>query len=121
MEKSIQLARALRGHNNYAGLRAVVSGINNARYEGDPLSTLVATRWPKTYKSLQSMEVLLGSTRMYSAYRMALRNSPGPAIPDMYVYLSSLAVIGTNNYYFQGSTYVGHGSRKRLEPATSCR
>ena len=81
MEKMIAVARALRALNNYSGLRAVVSGINNSRKERDAVYELMKDRG--AWKAFQSLEVLLGTTRMHSAYRMALKHTVGPAIPSM--------------------------------------
>jgi hypothetical protein len=81
MEKFAFLARALRELNNYSGLRAVVSGMNNARHDDDGVTEIVATR--PIWKIFRSLEVILGSTKMYSSYRLALRHTAGPAIPDM--------------------------------------
>ena len=81
MERFAYVARALRQQNNYSGLRAVVTGINNARVEGCQVSEIVQSK--QIWKVFQSLEVLLGSTRMHGAYRMALRHTVGPAIPDM--------------------------------------
>jgi hypothetical protein len=81
VDKMIGVARALRALNNYSGLRAVVTGINNSRKERDAVSEIMKDRG--SWKAFQSLEVLLGTTRMHSAYRMALKHTVGPAIPSM--------------------------------------
>lgn len=83
MELFCIVARHLRVLNNYSGMRAVVTGVNLSRLDGDYFSHALSKK--PFWKSFQSLEILLGSTRMYNAYRIALRNTAGPAIPDLWV------------------------------------
>lgn len=94
IEFFIRVAMVLRKLNNYSGLRAVVSGINTSRTDrdNDPVMAYVRDRhlWKKEFKSL---ETLLGTSRMHSAYRMALKHTFDAAIPSMCVqWLSNLTL-----------------------------
>ncbi|KDQ07675.1 hypothetical protein BOTBODRAFT_59810 [Botryobasidium botryosum FD-172 SS1] len=88
MEKFCLVARSLRVLNNYSGMRAVVTGVNMSRLDGDYFSQALAKK--PFWKSFQSLEILLSSMRMYNAYRIALRNTAGPAIPDLEVHTSDI-------------------------------
>ncbi|KAG8949081.1 hypothetical protein FRC03_000446 [Tulasnella sp. 419] len=100
MEKFIYIAKALRQLNNYSGLRAVVSGINNSRVgDKDPASEILSTRG--SWKVFKSLEVLLGTTRMHSAYRMALKHTVGVAIPSMEVHTYDLIRADDTNPNFK--------------------
>ncbi|KIO29610.1 hypothetical protein M407DRAFT_70306, partial [Tulasnella calospora MUT 4182] len=91
IEFFIRVAMVLRKLNNYSGLRAVVSGINTSRTDrdNDPVMAYVRDRhlWKKEFKSL---ETLLGTSRMHSAYRMALKHTFDAAIPSMEVHTYDL-------------------------------
>lgn len=82
MAKFVEVARELRLHHNYAGLRAVTVGILNATYAGDKLLELFTEVYPKYAKNLLSYEKLFSSAKAYGTYRLAFRNVIGPVIPE---------------------------------------
>lgn len=77
-----KVAWALRKLNNYSGLRALVTAINNSKAEGDPVNELLAAK-PEWVKSIKVLEVLLGTARMHGSYRLALKNTSDAAIVSM--------------------------------------
>lgn len=85
LDKFIEVASRLRSIDNYSGLRAVVAGINASTYEGDPNMELLKTRSQDQWKTFQSWDQLLHSSRSHFKYRLALRNSKGACIPATYV------------------------------------
>lgn len=91
IEFFIRVAVVLRKLNNYSGLRAVVMGISTSRTDRDldPVMAYIKDRtlWKKEFKSL---ETLLGTSRMHSAYRMALRHTFDAAIPSMEIHTYDL-------------------------------
>ena len=85
MERFIELVAKLRTLNNYSGLRAVKTGINNATYPNDEIMMMLRDNKPKLYRQFLGWEILLNSVSNHRAYRMAIKNTSGPGIPDMYV------------------------------------
>lgn len=84
VEKFILIARALRQQNNYCAMKAVLVGINCTRgHDHGELSLMLESR--PTWRTFQSLNVLLGSGRSGQAYRLALKHTTGAAIPDMCV------------------------------------
>ena len=82
-EHFISIALALRRLNNYFGAHALTNGIRGTLADGDILGMKVAET--PDFKLFLSMEKLFNSYGSFSAYRLALRNSHGPVIPDLYV------------------------------------
>lgn len=85
VERFIELAGKLRTLNNYVGLRAVKTGINNATYPNDEIMTLLRDNKLKQYQQFLGWEILLNSFHNHRAYRMAIKHTSGPGIPDMFV------------------------------------
>lgn len=84
VDKMILIAKALRQLNNYMGMKAFVAGINSVRGNDDEeLTQIMAAKPNSNWKQFQSLHLLLGSVRMGQAYRVALRHTAGPAIPDL--------------------------------------
>jgi hypothetical protein len=84
VDKMILIAKALRQLNNYMGMKAFVAGINSVRGNDDEeLTQIMAAKPNSNWKQFQSLHLLLGSARMGQAYRLALRHTVGPAIPDL--------------------------------------
>ena len=83
IEKFADVANRLRIENNYSGLRAIVSGINAATYDGDRSIEIYRAKCPNSWKTLQSFDQLLQSVRSHQKYRMALRNTKGACIPAL--------------------------------------
>lgn len=62
-----------------------MTGINNATYPNDEIMSLFRNTKIRLYQQYLGWEILLNSQHNHRAYRMALRNTDGPAIPDMLV------------------------------------
>lgn len=91
VDKMILIAKALRQLNNYLGMKALVAGINSVRGNDDEeLTQIIAAKPNSNWKHFQSLYVLLGSARMGQAYRIALKHTVGPAIPDLCVLFSTV-------------------------------
>jgi RasGEF domain len=86
VERFIELAAKLRTLNNYVGLRAVKTGINNATFPNDEIMTMLRDNKLKLYQMFLGWEILLNSASNHRAYRMAIRHTSGPGIPDMFVF-----------------------------------
>lgn len=84
IEKFAEVALRLRTLNNYSGLRAIVTAINQASFPGDQPMELFRARGD-IHKKFLSLDVLLRTTGMHQSYRMALRNTKGPCIPSLWV------------------------------------
>jgi hypothetical protein len=99
-EKLILIAKATRSLNNYHGMKAIVTGIDAMRDFNDEseLSVLLMTRGP--WKLFQSLHVLIGSSRMGQAYRLALKHTTGPAVPDLERHTSDLVRAHAGNQDF---------------------
>src|ERR1700742_2414186 len=65
MAKFIEVARQLRQHHNYAGLRAVTVGILNATYDGDRSMELLNDSNLSLFKTLMSHQKLFASTKAH--------------------------------------------------------
>lgn len=83
IEKLVEIATKLRGHNNYSALRAFVAGISNSTFEGDAAMELFKAKTPDLYKTFKSWDILFQAIRSHRAYRMALKSSKGACIPAM--------------------------------------
>jgi len=83
-EHFISIALALRRLNNYFGAHALTNGIRGTLADGDILGMKVAET--PDFKLFLSMEKLFNSYGSFSAYRLALRNSHGPVIPDLSIH-----------------------------------
>ena len=84
IEKIAEIASHLRAHNNYSGLRALITAINQSTYPGDePMEIFKANTF--LHKKFLSSDVLLRTTGAHQSYRMALKNTKGPCIPSLYV------------------------------------
>lgn len=62
-----------------------MTGINNATYPNDEIMSMFRDNKIRLYQQYLGWEILLSSQHNHRAYRMALRNTDGPAIPDMSV------------------------------------
>jgi hypothetical protein len=95
MARFIEIARALRGLQNYSMLMAVLAGMNNAA-----VHRLKFTRMelPQKRQELFGELVSLMSTEgNYGRYRGALTESAPPCIPYLGVYLQDLTFIEDGN------------------------
>ncbi|KAI5124641.1 hypothetical protein M0805_004250 [Coniferiporia weirii] len=89
IEKLVEIAVRLRMLNNYSGLRAIITAINQATYPGDQSMELFKTK-VDLHKKFLSSDILLQTTRAHQSYRMALKNTKGPCIPSLEVHTSDL-------------------------------
>ncbi|GJJ09683.1 hypothetical protein Clacol_003907 [Clathrus columnatus] len=97
VERFVDLAQRLRYMNNYVGLRAVMTGINNATYPNDQIMSLFRDSKIRLYQQYLGWEILLNSQHNHRAYRMALRNTDGPTIPDMEVHTFDMVRANDSN------------------------
>ncbi|KLO20265.1 ras GEF [Schizopora paradoxa] len=89
IEKFAEVAIRLRALNNYSGLRAIITAINQATFPGDPSMEIFKSK-TELHKKYLSSDILLRTTGSHQSYRMALRNTKGPCIPSMEVHTSDL-------------------------------
>ncbi|KAH8120383.1 ras GEF [Phellopilus nigrolimitatus] len=89
IEKFAEIAIRLRTLNNYSGLRAIITAINQATYPGDQSMEIFKTK-VDLHKKFLSSDILLRTTGAHQSYRMALRNTKGPCIPSLEVHTSDL-------------------------------
>ncbi|KAL5535574.1 hypothetical protein ACEPAF_3668 [Sanghuangporus sanghuang] len=89
IEKFAEVATKLRMLNNYSGLRAVITAINQSTYPGDASMEIFKTK-VDLHKKYLSSDILLRTTGAHQSYRMALRNTKGPCIPSLEVHTSDL-------------------------------
>ena len=82
IEKFAEVAARLRMLNNYSGLRAIITAINQATIPGDLAMEIFRSK-TDLYKKYLSSDVLLRTTGAHQSYRMALRNTKGPCIPSV--------------------------------------
>ncbi|KAF8591835.1 ras GEF [Ramaria rubella] len=97
VERFVVIAQGLRQMNNYVGLRAVMTGISNATFPNDEILTLFKQNNTKTFRTMQSHEILLNSSNNHRSYRLALRNTNGPGIPDMEVHTFDMVRANESN------------------------
>jgi RasGEF domain len=111
-EHFISIALALRRLNNYFGAHALTNGIRGTLVDGDTLEMKVAET--PDFKLFLSMEKLFSSRGSFSAYRLALRNSHGPVIPDLYVTLQFFLLSGASflSSFCQVDPYPRYGTHK---------
>ncbi|THH09195.1 hypothetical protein EW145_g2199 [Phellinidium pouzarii] len=89
IEKFAEVAIRLRTLNNYSGLRAIITAINQATYPGDQSMELFKAK-AELHKRFLSSDILLRTTGAHQSYRMALKNTKGPCIPSVEVHTSDL-------------------------------
>ena len=92
IEKFAEVASHLRAHNNYSGLRALITAINQSTYPGDEPMQIFKTN-TFLHKKFLSSDVLLRTTGAHQSYRMALKNTKGPCIPSLYVQEPAISLL----------------------------
>ncbi|KIJ27173.1 hypothetical protein M422DRAFT_271663 [Sphaerobolus stellatus SS14] len=97
VERFVELARALRTMNNYVGLRAVMTGINNATFPNDEIMTMFRDSKLRLYQQYLGYGVLINSQNNHRSYRIALRHTNGPAVPDMEVHTFDIVRANDSN------------------------
>ena len=107
LEKFMGIAWKLRYMNNYNSLGAVVSGINSIA-----VHRLVQTRElipAPAQKQFMRLEILMGSQKSHSAYRLAWTNTPTQRIPFLPLHLRDLVLAEQGN-----RTYVAGAEGERI-------
>ena len=107
LEKFMGIAWKLRYLNNYNSLGAVISGINSIA-----VHRLAQTRElipAPAQKEFMRLEILMGSQKSHSAYRLAWTNTPTQRIPFLPLHLRDLVLAEQGN-----RTYVAGAEGDRI-------
>ena len=107
LEKFMNIAWKLRYLNNYNSLGAVISGINSIA-----VHRLAQTREmipAPAQKQFMRLEILMGSQKSHSAYRLAWTNTPTQRIPFLPLHLRDLVLAEQGN-----RTYVAGAEGERI-------
>ena len=107
LEKFMGIAWKLRYLNNYNSLGAVISGINSIA-----VHRLAQTRElipAPAQKQFMRLEILMGSQKSHSAYRLAWTNTPTQRIPFLPLHLRDLVLAEQGN-----RTYVAGAEGERI-------
>ena len=107
LEKYMSIAWKLRYLNNYNSLGAVISGINSIA-----VHRLAQTRElipAPGQKQFMRLEILMGSQKSHSAYRLAWSNTPTQRIPFLPLHLRDLVLAEQGN-----RTYVVGAEGERI-------
>ena len=107
LEKFMSIAWKLRYLNNYNSLGAVISGINSIA-----VHRLTQTRElipAPAQKQFMRLEILMGSQKSHSAYRLAWTNTPTQRIPFLPLHLRDLVLAEQGN-----RTYVAGAEGERI-------
>lgn len=107
LEKFMSIAWKLRYLNNYNSLGAVISGINSTA-----VHRLAQTRElipAPAQKQFMRLEILMGSQKSHSAYRLAWTNTPTQRIPFLPLHLRDLVLAEQGN-----RTYVAGAEGERI-------
>lgn len=102
LEKFMSIAWKLRYLNNYNSLGAVISGINSTA-----VHRLAQTREliPATaQKQFMRLEILMGSQKSHSAYRLAWTNTSSQRIPFLPLHLRDLVLAEQGNRTYVAGT-----------------
>ncbi|CEP12870.1 hypothetical protein [Parasitella parasitica] len=112
LEKFMLIAVALRNHNNYNTLMAILAGINSASVLRLK-QTRQAVCTKKVYKQFQSLERLMSTDRSFSSYRMALKATGAPGIPYLGIHNQDLVSLAEANKDFRADGTI-HWEKFRL-------
>lgn len=107
LEKFMSIAWKLRYLNNYNSLGAMISGINSIA-----VHRLAQTRElipVPAQKQFMRLEILMGSQKSHSAYRLAWTNTPTQRIPFLPLHLRDLVLAEQGN-----RTYVSGAEGERI-------
>lgn len=102
LEKFMGIAWKLRYLNNYNSLGAVISGINSIA-----VHRLAQTRElipSPAQKQFMRLEILMGSQKSHSAYRLAWTNTPTQRIPFLPLHLRDLVLAEQGNRTYVAGT-----------------
>lgn len=101
LEKFMGISWRLRYMNNYNALGAILAGIN-----GTAVHRLAQTRnlvSPEAKRQFMRLEILMGTARSHSAYRLAWQNTSGPRIPFLPLHQRDLVSAEAGNKTFLGN------------------
>ncbi|KAK4521503.1 uncharacterized protein ATC70_012119 [Mucor velutinosus] len=112
LEKFMSIAVALRNHNNYNSLMAILAGINSASVLRLK-QTRQAVCTKKVFKQFQSLERLMSTDRSFSSYRMALKATGAPGIPYLGIHNQDLVSLAEANKDFRADGTI-HWEKFRL-------
>lgn len=89
VEKLAEVAVRLRNLNNYSGLRAIITAINQSTYPNDEVMEIFKQK-TELHKKYLSSDILMRTSGAHQSYRMALKNTKGPCIPCLEIHTSDL-------------------------------
>ncbi|KAK3675063.1 hypothetical protein LTR78_004997 [Recurvomyces mirabilis] len=113
LEKFMRIARKLRELNNYNSLGAIIAGMKSSSVGRLGLTRdLIPTDAGKDWLKL---EILMGSSRSYAAYRMAWENTNGERIPYLPLHLRDLASAEMGNATLIGPERDGRVNWRKFE------
>ncbi|KAF1799848.1 ras guanine nucleotide exchange factor domain-containing protein [Mucor lusitanicus] len=112
LEKFMSIAVALRNHNNYNSLMAILAGINSASVLRLK-QTRQAVCTKKVFKQFQSLERLMSTDKSFSSYRMALKATGAPGIPYLGIHNQDLVSLAEANKDFRADGTI-HWEKFRL-------
>ncbi|CAO3649811.1 unnamed protein product [Mucor fragilis] len=112
LEKFMSIAVALRNHNNYNSLMAILAGINSASVLRLK-QTRQAVSTKKVFKQFQSLERLMSTDKSFSSYRMALKATGAPGIPYLGIHNQDLVSLAEANKDFRADGTI-HWEKFRL-------
>ena len=95
LEKFLAIAWKLRYLNNYNSLGAVIAGINGTAVHR--LSQTRALVSAEARKQFMRLEILMGTSKSHSAYRLGWQNTSGPRIPFLPLHLRDLVSAEAGN------------------------
>ncbi|KAL9100225.1 MAG: hypothetical protein Q9163_004376 [Psora crenata] len=107
LEKFMRVAWKLRYLNNYNSLGAIIAGVN-----GTAVHRLSQTRElvsPEARKEFMRLEILMGTAKSHSAYRLGWQNTTTPRIPFLPLHRRDLVFAEEGN-----RTYIGDDEREGI-------
>ncbi|KAL9123648.1 MAG: hypothetical protein Q9217_006939, partial [Psora testacea] len=107
LEKFMGVAWKLRYLNNYNSLGAIIAGVN-----GTAVHRLSQTRElvsPEVRKQFMRLEILMGTAKSHSAYRLGWQNTSTPRIPFLPLHRRDLVFAEEGN-----QTYIASEEGKRI-------
>ena len=113
LEKFMSIAWKLRYLNNYNSLGAVICGINSTA-----VHRLTQTRElipAPVQKQFMRLEILMGSQKSHSAYRLAWTNTPTQRIPFLPLHLRDLVLAEQGNRTYVAGTECERINWKKFE------
>ncbi|KAF2768205.1 ras GEF [Teratosphaeria nubilosa] len=113
MEKMMKIGRKLRELNNYNAVGAIIAGMKSSAVQRLGLTKELIP--PTVGRDWARLEVLMGHSRSFSAYRLAWENTTGERIPYLPLHLRDLAGAEQGNASFLGDEKEGRINWKKFE------